>query len=81
MVRFVDLETGNTFDGTKPYIFWIDGEQSINLIYSQPICFISNQKEIRVSIEENDVFALVDPSKLINSKLETIYGFEYHNIN
>jgi hypothetical protein len=81
MVRFVDLETGNTFDGTAPYIFWIDGEQSINLIYSKPICFISNQKEITVSIEDNDVFTLVDPSKLINSKLETIYGFEYHNIN
>jgi hypothetical protein len=84
-IRFVDLETGNTFDGTShkdtPYIFWLDGEQSVNIIYSQPICFISNQKKIMVGIEESEVFALIDPSKLLNSELETIYGFEYHNIN
>lgn len=81
MVRFVDLKNGNTFDGSYPYIFWLEGEQSINLIYSQPICFISNTKDIDINLEKNDIFSLVDPSKLINAQLESIYGFEYHNIN
>lgn len=81
MIRFVDLETGNTFDGSYPYIFWLDGEQSINLIYSKPICFISNSQEVEVSIEANDIFNLIDASKLVNSELNNIYGFEYYDLN
>ena len=63
MIRFVDLETGNTFDGSTPYIFWMPGEQSTNLIYSQPICFISEKRDVNISIENNDIFSLVDPTK------------------
>jgi hypothetical protein len=44
MIRFVDLETGNTFDGSTPYIFWMPGEQSTNIIYSLPICFITDKQ-------------------------------------
>ena len=80
-IKFVNLETGNTFNGSSPYIFWMSGEQSINLIYSQPICFISNSKTIDISIEENEIFQLIDPTKLSDSKLENICDFEYHNIN
>ena len=80
MIRFVDLETGNTFDGTSPYIFWMPGEQSTNLIYSLPICFISEKRDVNISIENNDIFSLVDPNKLINQELNEIYGFEYINI-
>ena len=81
MIRFVDLKTGNTFDGESPYVFWFDNEQSTNIIYSQPICFISNQPNVEIIIEENDIFSLVDTSKLLNSSIESIYGFDYHNIN
>ena len=80
MIRFVDLETGNIFDGSTPYIFWLDGEQSINLIYSKPICFISNQQTAEISMEENTVFSLIDPSNILNENLESIYGFQYQNI-
>ena len=80
MIRFVDLNTGNTFDGSSPYIFWLDGEQSINMIYSKPICFISHTEKIEVKIENNDIFSLIDPTNLINSEIETIYDFEYHNL-
>lgn len=80
-IKFVNLETGNTFNGSSPYIFWMPGEQSINLIYSQPICFISNSETIDISIEENEIFRLIDPAKLSDSKLENICDFEYHNIN
>lgn len=82
MIKFVDLKTGNTFNGEQPYIFWFDEEQSINIIYSKPICFISDQPDvIDVRIENNKVFNLIDPSKLINSHVESIYGFEYQDIN
>ena len=74
MIRFVDLETGNTFDGSDQYVFWFDNEQSINIIYSKPICFISDKRIINISIEKNDIFKLIDSTK-INSKTK------YHNIN
>lgn len=80
MIRFVDLETGNTFDGSTPYIFWMPGEQSTNIIYSLPICFITDKRDVNISIENNDIFSLVDPDKLLNTRLDKIYGFEYLNI-
>lgn len=81
MIRFVELKTGNTFDGESPYVFWFEKEQSTNLIYSLPICFISPVARMNISIEDNDIFSLVDTSKLINPKTENMYGFDYHNIN
>lgn len=80
MIRFVDLETGNTFDGSAPHVFWMPGEQSTNLIYSQPICFISDKKNVNISIENNDIFSLIDQNKLVNEEFGDIYGFEYLNI-
>ena len=80
MVRFVDLETGNTFDGSYPYVFWFGGGQSTNIIYSQKICFISNNQTEEISLEENDIFHLIDPTKLLNTEIETIYGFEYRDL-
>lgn len=81
MIRFVDLNTGNTFDGKFPYVFWLDGEQSTNIIYSKPICFISNDQDVQVSIEKNEVFHIINPDELLNSDVESIYGFEYKNIS
>lgn len=81
-IRFVDLKTGNTFDGSYPYIFWFDGEQSVNLIYTQPICFLSKTNEaVSVSIEEDSFFSLVNTNELVVGNTESIHGFTYHNIN
>ena len=81
-IRFVDLKTGNTFDGSHPYIFWFDGEQSVNLIYTQPICFLSKTNEaVRVSIEEDSFFSLVNTNELVVGNTESIHGFTYHDIN
>lgn len=80
-IRFVDLETGNTFDGSSPYIFWMDGEQSTNLIYSKPICFISNSRIVNISIEKNNIFSLINHKLLIDNELEYINGFNYYDIN
>lgn len=74
MIRFVDLETGNTFDGSSQYIFWFDNEQSTNLIYSKPICFISDNEDVNISIEKNDIFKLIDTDPLSTTQ-------KYHNIN
>lgn len=81
MVRFVDLKTGNTFSGEYPYMFWFDGEQSINMIYTQPICFISDKKQLNISIPVNDIFKLLDPSKLQQSDSIDLHGFKYHDIH
>ena len=80
-IRFVDLKTGNTFDGSHPYIFWLDGGQSTNIIYTHPICFISNNREEKVYLEENEVFNLVDITKLEEPVISTLHDFEYHDIN
>ena len=37
MIQFVNLQTGNIYDGSQPYIHWFEGQQSTGLIYSQPI--------------------------------------------
>lgn len=80
MIRFVDLKTGNIFDGTPPYIFWVEGEQSVNISYSQPICFISDNSEVQVSVENNNIFKLVNPNLIVNNDLVDLYGFEYYDI-
>lgn len=79
-IRFVNLETGNTFDGSYPYVFWFSGEQSLNINYTERICFISDQAEVSVSMEKNPVFSLIDPQKLSETNMEELYGFEYHNL-
>ena len=30
MIKFIDIETGNVFEGAKPYIHWYDEGQSVN---------------------------------------------------
>ena len=80
MIRFVDLESGNIFNASKPYVFWFDGEQSTNLIYTKPICFISNKRRSVVSIPKSGIFSILDTTKL-DTELDNIYGFEYQDIN
>jgi hypothetical protein len=80
MIRFVDLESGNIFNASKPYVFWFEGEQSTNLIYTKPICFISNKRRSVVSIPKSGIFSILDTSKL-DTELDNIYGFEYQDIN
>ena len=76
MIKFVDLDTGNTFNGSQPYTFWFQGEQSINIIYSQPICFISDASSVCVRLEESNIFRLVD-----NEKLSELHEYSYCDLN
>lgn len=74
MIKFIDLETGNVFNGQIPYIFWVDGEQSTNIIYSKPICFICDKSTSTINLSENPIFKLVDSNKLSISKKQ--YDFK-----
>ena len=77
MIKFIDLETGNTFNGSLPYKFWFDHGLGVNLIYSKPICFITGKETpIKVSIEENNVFQLANLSG-VDLKADSI---DYNNI-
>lgn len=64
MIRFIDITTGNVFNGSKPYIFWFDKEQSVNLNYIRKICVLSDKKALNINIPENDVFCLLDTDKM-----------------
>ena len=64
MIRFIDITTGNVFNGSKPYVFWFDKEQSVNLNYIRKICVLSDKKTLNINIPENDVFCLLDTDKM-----------------
>ena len=79
-MKFVNLHTGNVYDGSKPYIHWFENPLSTDLIYVQPICFITNTNKLVVSCR-SDVFSLVNPSVIDSAKPENINEFVYTNIN
>lgn len=77
MIRFINLKTGNIYNGDTPYIHWFEGEQSTGLIYCQPICIISDQQLINISID-SEVFKLLNVSNFGNDI--DINGFKYKDI-
>lgn len=83
MIRFVDIETGNIFNGEYPYKFCFDNEQGINLIYTKPICFISHFNKVKLTLPSNNVFKLLNLTSWEKSDYnsENIYDFNYTDIN
>lgn len=80
MIRFIDIENGNVYDGGKPYVFWMDHEQSVNMIYTKSIFVLSDQAELDVSMPDNPVFKLIDISRIDQIPDITINDFKYKNI-
>ena len=78
MLKFVNLKTGNVFEGYGDYIHWFEGQQSTDIIYSQPICVVSDSDIIKVSLK-SPVFSLVDTNEFDN--IENINGIDYCDIN
>lgn len=76
MVKFIDLNTGYIFNGDKPYIFWFENGQSTDLIHTKNIGVVSDASTLSISIEENNVFSLLNPNGLIDEDI--INGFKYH---
>lgn len=82
MIKFLNLETGYSFDGLwtenqeKGYIFWFPKEQSINLTYTMPIAFVtSSSTPIALSIEANNIFSFICSTE--NSITDVTYSNEY----
>lgn len=75
MKQFIDIHTGKVFCGDKPYVFWFGEGQSTHMIYSMPLCFISENETENISIEDTGVFFLVDESGF--GEKEDIGGVEY----
>ena len=65
MIKFIDLNTGYIFDGNKPYIFWFENGQSIDIIYTKSIGVISDLESLNISMPENSIFSLLNPNQLI----------------
>lgn len=81
MIRFVDLENGNVYNGSKPYIFWMNEQQSVNMIYVKKICVLTNTKIASVSIPENDIYRLLEMQKLDSIADTKINDFDYKDIS
>lgn len=75
MIKFIDIETGNVFEGAKPYIHWYEDGQSVNLIYVKELYIVSDNANLIVYIPNNGVFDLLDTTK-VNSATQAIVSGE-----
>lgn len=81
MLNFIDINTGNVFNGDSPYIHWFDGEQSTDLFYIKKLCFITDEGDgtMEVEIENNDVFHLLDTSTIVDNNsynIDELYAID-----
>ena len=79
MIWFVDLENGNVYDGLNPYIHYFEKQQSTGLIYTKNICVVSDKEKLNIKVEKNNIFHLIDISKL--DKTIEVNDFQYHDVN
>ena len=63
MIRFIDINTGNLYNGDKPYVHWFDGKQSIGLNYDKQFIFLTDSDEVEIKIN-SEVFYLIDNHKI-----------------
>ncbi len=80
MIRFVDIENGVVYNGSKPYIFWFNKEQSTQEIYVKKICILSDKIDINISIPENNIFKLLNMQIIDTLSDININDFTYKNI-
>lgn len=81
MIEFVNIKDGRVFNGDKPYVFWFENGQSVNLNYVRKICFISNNMVVRARVESDtfsllnlgqnipDIYKPTEQGEIINGKL------------
>lgn len=86
MIRFINLQTGNTYDGCAPYTHYFDDIQSINLQYVMKLCFVSNVSTVKLELDDdNEIFHLLNLSTKVNDKkrleTENINDFDYVNLD
>lgn len=77
MIKFINLQLGNVYDGSKPFIHWFEGQCSTNLIYTQPIGFLSDKESVIISID-SDIFSVLDMTKI--NDVENINEINYTDL-
>lgn len=79
MLRFIDINNGSVFSGTKPYVHWFSEGQSTNINYYKEIVFTSDASSLDISIDDPDscfkLMTFSDPHMV-----ENINGFDYYHI-
>lgn len=80
MIRFIDKNTGNVFNGSKPYIHWFDGKQSLGLNYDKSFIILTDTPEVTIKTNSN-IFYVVDNSKINNNIEKTYYDKTYLDLN
>lgn len=78
-MKFVDLKTGNIYNGDIPYIHWFDDNQSTNLIYVKKLCVVDIREELSIELH-SDVFKLIDFNRIESSQDVNINHFSYKNL-
>ena len=63
MIRFIDKNTGNVYDGSKPYIHWFEGKQSLGLNYDKVFIILTDAPEVTIKTNSN-IFYIVDNHKI-----------------
>ena len=76
MIRFIDITTGNVYNGDLPYVHWFDGKQSIALNYDKQFIVLSDEPELHITLD-SEVFYLVDPEKINSESEKTFFDKTY----
>lgn len=80
MIKFVDINTGDIFDGNKPYIHWFEDAQSSGLNYDKTFLFVSNWNTATITLD-NECFMLVDDKKLSNATKNNFNGKDFIDLS
>jgi hypothetical protein len=79
MIRFIDVNTGNVYNGSKPYVHWFEGKQSVGLNYDKRFIILSDKQELEIKLN-SEVFYLIDPKKIQDKNKISKYDKEYYNL-
>lgn len=63
MIKFIDIETGNLYNGLAPYIHWFPNQQSTGLIYTHKICFVSKFEQVSIDLD-SQIFHIINSGAL-----------------
>lgn len=60
MIKFIDLEKGIAYDGSSPYVHYIDNGLSTNVYYTKTFVLISNNAiDKTISVKSDSIYRLI----------------------
>ena len=61
MIKFIDINSGEMYDGASPYVHWFQQEMSIGLIYTHNIYILSDHNKLNIRFDDpSSVFHILD---------------------